>query len=163
MIWSLSKPRAAVVPFHLLCSLWWMNSSSSLTNFSSFKVLFVCGSPRRFLLFCHEKARKKIGEKQKKDEFFSFSLFLFSLFFSLSCFLFSLVWTKQKLHSHKSFSSVLRRRGKKKTNNTKKTKTKTNWRRRRRRERDERRRRRRRYQQQHLKISIIKRRKSTYI
>ena len=64
-----------------------MNSSSSLTNSSSF-VLFVCGSPRRFLLFCHEKARKFFGEKQKKDEFFSFSLF--SFFFSLSCFLFSL-------------------------------------------------------------------------
>ena len=63
-----------------------MNSSSSLTNSSSF-VLFVCGSPRRFLLFCHEKARKFFGEKQKKDEFFSFSLFsLFFFFLSLAFF-----------------------------------------------------------------------------
>ena len=40
----------------------------------------------------------KIGEKQKKDDFFSFSLFLF--FSSLSLSFFSLsAWTKQKLHS----------------------------------------------------------------
>ena len=60
---------------------------------SSSLVLFVCGSPRRFLLFCHEKARKFFGEKQKKDEFFSF---FFSFFFSLSCFLFSLSFGQNK-------------------------------------------------------------------
>ena len=60
-----------------------MNSSSSLTNFSSFKVLFVCGSPRRFLLFCHAERSSKLGEKQKKDEFFSFSLLFSFFFFSL--------------------------------------------------------------------------------
>jgi len=68
-----------------------MNSSSSLTNSSSFKVLFVCGSLVVFYFFAMQKeARKFFGEKQKKDEFFSFSLFSFFFFFSLSCFLFSL-------------------------------------------------------------------------
>ena len=67
-----------------------MTSSSSLTNSSSL-VLFVCGSPRRFLLFCHEKARKFFGEKQKKDEFL-----FFCFFFSLSCFLFSLSFGQNK-------------------------------------------------------------------
>ena len=74
-----------------------MNSSSSLTNSSSL-VLFVCGSPRRFLLFCHEKARKKIGEKQKKDEFFSFSLFFFSFFF------FSLAFFSLSFGQNKNFT-----------------------------------------------------------
>ena len=101
-----------------------MNSSSSLTNFSSFKVLFVCGSPRRFTFLPCEKARKFFGEKQKKDEFFSFFSFLFFFFLSLA--FFSLSSGQNKNFTHKSFSSVLRRRGKKKTNNTKKTKTKTN-------------------------------------
>ena len=62
--------------------------NSSLTNSSSL-VLFVCGSPPRFLLFCHAERSSKLGEKQKKDEFFSFSLFLF-FFFSLSLAFFSL-------------------------------------------------------------------------
>ena len=62
--------------------------NSSLTNSSSL-VLFVCGSPRRFTFLPCEKARKFFGEKQKKDEFFSFSLFLF-FFFSLSLAFFSL-------------------------------------------------------------------------
>jgi len=73
-----------------------MNSSSSLTNSSSFKVLFVCGSLVVFYFFAMQKeARKFFGEKQKKDEFFSFSLFsFFSLF--LSSFFFSLSFGQNK-------------------------------------------------------------------
>jgi hypothetical protein len=77
------------------------SSSSSLTNSSSSSlVLFVCGSPRVvfYLLFCHEKARKKIGEKQKKDEFFSFSLFFFSFFF------FSLAFFSLSFGQNKNFT-----------------------------------------------------------